>query len=180
MDEIVAKRVRSLTRMPLFPFVGEFELKELQSPMEAELARDGEDGKLCWACQRTDGILWSDGRWRITLTQPTANPVGLFLETVDHIDFHDFGADMASEFGLLAWRLEAAINSLDSVGRVHIHRWGDGSSHFHVWFQGRPARQLEMYGWGDVLWTQLLPPLDQDVIDSNHARVIAAFTCLDS
>ncbi len=80
---------------------------------------------------------------------------------------------MASEFGVLTWQIERAISELESVGRVHIHRWGDGSAHFHVWFQGRPARQVELYGWGNVLWSQVLAPLPADEIDANHAHVIA-------
>ena len=62
------------------------------------------------------------------------------------------------------------------VGRVHIHRWGDGSSHFHVWFQGRPARQLELYGWGNILWSQVAEPLSAASIDANHTLVIDHFS----
>jgi hypothetical protein len=51
----------------------------------------------------------------------------------------------------------------------------DGSSHFHVWFQGRPARQLELYGWGNVLWSQVLAPLPAEVVDAHHATVLDAF-----
>ena len=51
-------------------------------------------------------------------------------------------------------------------------RWGDGSSHFHMWFQGRPAKQLELYGWGNVLWSQVLDPLPAEVIDANHELVV--------
>ena len=82
---------------------------------------------------------------------------------------------MAAEYGVLTRHLVRAIDALDRVGRVHVHRWGDGSSHFHVWFQGRPARQLELYGWGNVLWAQLLPALPAEVVTANHAQVVAAF-----
>ncbi len=101
--------------------------------------------------------------------------MGVFLETVDHIDFEHFDDDLAAEYGVLTRHLEAAIRGVDAVGRVHIHRWGDGSAHFHVWFQGRPARQLELYGWGNVLWPQILPPLPDEALAANHAQVLDAF-----
>lgn len=175
MDDRTEKAVRALTSSPLFPFEGEFGLKTLGAPMESELVRDGEDGKPCHSCGADDRVLWRNGRWKLTSFRPSANPVGLFLETIDHIDFDHFDDGLAAEFGRLTWRLETAIRTIESVGRVHVHRWGDGSSHFHVWFQGRPARQVELYGWGDVLWSQLLPPLDASVIDANHRRVVVHF-----
>lgn len=165
-----------VTQSPLFPFTGDLAIKQLGDPMTTELPRDGEIGRPCHACGIDDGVLWTDGRWRITALQPTVNPVALFIETVDHLDFGDLDEALAAEFGVLTWRLEAAIRSIESVGRVHIHRWGDGSSHFHVWFQGRPARQLELYGWGNVLWSQVLAPLPSEVIDANHQAVIEHFS----
>ena len=164
-----------MTQSPLFPFSGDLTVKQLGEPMATELPREGEAGRPCDECGNDDRVLWTDGRWRITALRPTVNPVALFIETVDHLDYEDLDEAMAAEFGVLSWRLEAAIRSIDSVGRVHIHRWGDGSSHFHVWFQGRPARQLELYGWGNVLWSQVLPALPTDVIEANHQTVIAHF-----
>ena len=40
----------------------------------------------------------------------------------------------------------------------------------------QPLMEAELYGRGNVLWSQLLPPLAQSEIDANHAGVIAAFT----
>ncbi len=172
MDDAVRRVIES----PLFPFDEHLELKPLSDVMDAELPRDGEAGKPCHSCRETDRVLWSNDRWKVTAIRPTANPVGLFLETVDHIDFEHFDSLLANEFGMLTWILERAISSIETVGRVHIHRWGDGSEHFHVWFQGRPAGQLEMYGWGNVLWPQVLPPLASDTVSANHARIIAELT----
>ncbi len=143
--------------------------------MADELVREGEGGRPCKSCENPDRVLWSNGRWKLTPIRPSANPVGLFLETVEHIDFEDFDDDMAAEYGVITRHLEAAIRAVASVGRVHIHRFADGAAHFHVWFQGRPARQLELYGWGNNLWTQVLTPLDADVVGANHDQVIAAF-----
>ncbi len=124
--------------------------------MEEELARSGEGGdRECHRCASGDeGVLWRKAPWILTPIFASANPVGLFLE--------------------------AAMRAQPSAGRVHIHRFADGSSHFHVWFQGRPARQLELYGWGNNIWAnniwaQVLPPLPDEVIATNHAAVLEAF-----
>jgi hypothetical protein len=169
------ERIKRLVDSPLFPFRGEFTIKDRFPELTTELQRDGEGDKPCHSCNRPDRQLWSNGRWQITPLRSSPNPVALFLETVEHLDFPDFDQSMAAEFGLLTWRLEAAIRSLPEVGRVHINRWSDGSSHFHTWFQGRPARQLELYGWGNVLWSQLLDPLPQATIDEHHRIVIERF-----
>lgn len=172
----MAARVQRLVSMPLFPFTGEFEVKPLGDLMAEELARDGESpDRPCHSCGGDERVLWRNERWKVTRMSPSANPVGVFLETIDHIDFEHFDDELAAEYGVLTRHLEAAIRSLEAVGRVHIHRWGDGSAHFHVWFQGRPARQLELYGWGNVLWPQILPPLEADVVEANHAAVLDAF-----
>lgn len=157
---------------PLFPFDGDLELRELMPLMHTEVVREGEGDRPCESCAQNDRTLWSNDRWKLTTMRPTANPVGIFLETVAHIDFEHFDDELAAEFGVLVVRLEAAIRSLESIGRVHVHRYGDGASHFHVWFQGRPARQLELYGWGNVLWSQLADPVDATIIDENNAAVI--------
>jgi hypothetical protein len=168
-------KIEAMIDSALFPFTREFVIKPLSSPMAAEFERDGEGAKPCHSCAKPERVLWSNGRWQITGGLTSVNPVLLFLETVEHLDFETLDKAMASEFGVLTWRLEAAIRTIVSVGRVHVHRWADGSSHFHVWFQGRPAGQLEMYGWGNVLWPQLLPPLPEDLIRANHALVIENF-----
>jgi hypothetical protein len=176
MSEEMSQRISKMVAMPLFPFTSDGHLKPLSAAMAAELTREGEHGKPCHACEGNTPALWTNGRWQIRSFLSSANPVLLFLETVEHMDFEHLDEAMAAEFGVLTWRLEAAIRSLESVGRVHVNRWGDGSSHFHVWFQGRPAGQLELYGWGNVLWSQLLDPLAKEVLDANHQQVMAHFS----
>ncbi len=166
------RAVERMIESPLFPFTADLRLKTLSEPMATELTREGESGRPCESCDADERVLWRNERWKVSGIRPSANPVGLFLETVEHIDFEHFDEEMASEFGRLTWHLEAAIRALDSVGRVHVHRWGDGAEHFHVWFQGRPARQLELYGWGNVLWAQLLEPLPVDEVAASHALVV--------
>jgi len=171
-DDAQQAALERLSGSPLFPFNRELQLKSLGDLLPHEIIREGEGDRPYMSCGNDERIWWSNERWKITALQPTANPVGLFLETVDHIDFEDFDEQLAAEYGVLTMHIEAAVRSLDSVGRVHIHRWGDGSAHFHVWFQGRPARQLELYGWGNVLWAQVLPPLSVEQTNANHRRVV--------
>ncbi len=147
-------------------------IKPLLPLMHTEAVREGEGDKPCRSCDTPERVLWSNDRWKLTPMSPSPNPVGVFLETVEHIDLEHFDDDLAAEMGVLIVRLEAAIRSLDTVGRVHVHRWGDGAMHFHMWFQGRPARQLELYGWGNVLWSQVLEPLAADAVDANHSLVV--------
>ena len=81
MDDDTEKAVRALTRLPLFPFEGEFALKTIGPPMAAELVRDGEGGKPCHSCGKDDRVLWRNDRWKVTFFQPSINPVGLFLDS---------------------------------------------------------------------------------------------------
>lgn len=172
MNESQEETIERVTSSPLFPFEGEFTLKPRHDLMVTEVQREGEGDRPCESCGDDTRMLWRNDRWKLTSIRPSANPVGLFLETIDHIDFEDFDDEYATELGVLTVRLEAAIRSIDAVGRVHIHRWGDGSSHFHMWFQGRPARQLELYGWGNILWAQVLEPLPAEVIAGHHDDVV--------
>ena len=170
----VQKRIDRLVNSPMFPLDDNRQLKALSDSISAEKPRMGEGGVDCATCVG-DHVLWSRGRWQISSTFPSALPVGLFLETADHLDFEDLYDAMAAEYGLISRHLEAAIRQLPAVGRVHIHRWGDGAEHFHVWFQGRPAGHEEFLGFGAILWSLVLPPLPTSEIESNHAEVLATF-----
>ena len=46
---------------------------------------------------------------------------------------------------------------------MHVNRWGDGSSHFHVWFFARPGGFAQIKGSYAVEWDDILPPVDEDV-----------------
>jgi hypothetical protein len=166
------KRIRRVVRTARFPFTGTFELKSFGEFLDPEPGRDGEDGRRCGACDQRGRLWWRNDRWKLTEIGRTINPVGLFLETIEHVDIEHFDDDLAAEFGVITRHLDAAIMSVASVGRTHVHRWGDGSAHFHVWFQGRPRGHVELHGWGNVIWSQLLPPLPQATIDANHQTVI--------
>lgn len=167
------KRIHRLTRQPLFPFEGEMRRRDLSPLMDAELPRAGEpDGGPCMRCGGDATELWRNERFLISPTYGGPNPVGVFVETIAHIDFDDFDESMAAELGVITWHLAQIIEARDDVGRVHTHRYGDGALHFHLWVLGRPARQLELYGWGNLLWAQLLEPLPAGVLETNNREVV--------
>ena len=63
---------------------------------------------------------------------------------------------------LLAASVERAILSLGGIARVHLHRWGDGGAHFHVWFLPRPLGMLEARGMMLPLWEDVLPNVSDE------------------
>jgi GNAT superfamily N-acetyltransferase len=159
--------VHPLTKLPLFPFEGDLQIKQLSQRLDDELAREGEGSRPCKQCNNLDDVIWANDRWVVRAGQPSACPVVVFLETRAHLNLDDLDEAYAAELGVLTWQLEAAIRAVADVGRVHVHRWGDGSSHFHVWFVARPAGQVEFYGWGTILWSQVLPAQDRRVLNVN-------------
>ncbi|MFC7493139.1 MULTISPECIES: hypothetical protein [unclassified Nocardioides] len=139
-------------------------------PLEApgpEAPREGEDGgRPCWACAGfgSDRIIWEDERWVLTRSEePTGLPLVLTLWTREHLDTGDLDDDQASEFGRMANRLVRIMQGLPHIGRVHVNRWGDGCSHFHVWFVARPEGFSQIKGSYAVEWDDILPPVDAEV-----------------
>ena len=68
-------------------------------------------------------------------------------------------------------RIDRAIQAVGGIGRVHMSRWGDGASHFHLWFYGRPFGDLQMVGFCLPMWAMTLPPTPEDVWNRNLAIV---------
>ncbi len=73
-------------------------------------------------------------------------------------------------------RLERAISSIDGVGRVHVIRWGDGAVHLHIWFYARPAGMLQLRGMFLPVWTAILPPLPEGMLEAVNAAVARALS----
>ncbi len=161
-------------KYPIFPFEGDLRVKVPLERMAADLPRSGEGGRPCDGCgeNRNGFDLWSDGFWRVRGTgQLNALSALVFLETVPHLDFGDLDDEQAASYGRITVRLENIMMALPDVGRVHINKWGDGGSHFHVWFMARPRGVFELYGYGDALWDQVLPPVAAEVRDANYRQI---------
>jgi hypothetical protein len=66
----------------------------------------------------------------------------------------------------------AAIETLPSVARVHISKWGDGGAHAHVFFFVRPTRMPQLRGTCLALWDDFLPTVPAEVVDDNAQAVV--------
>jgi hypothetical protein len=71
-------------------------------------------------------------------------------------------------------RVERAIMGLGGIGRVHMNRWGDGATHFHLWFLARPLGVGQMRGLFMPMWDNMLPQADVAQWRANLAAVAAA------
>jgi hypothetical protein len=150
---------------PIFPFEGDLRVKEPIPDADSDMLRAGEGDRPCPSCGKDDDeYLWVDDRWRVISAERLAVPA-LFLESRDHLDLDDLDDDMASELGRLTVRLDRAFLASGGIGRTHVNRWGDGGSHLHLWFYGRPVGSIQLLGFGMPMWAQILPPLPQEEWD---------------
>lgn len=141
-----------------------------------EPPRRGEaGGEPCSICAgETTQPVWSDDRWSLHPPVSCSLPGTVWLASRSHVDsFSDLPEDLQADFGRVAARIERGILSLGNIARVHLYRWGDGGSHFHVWFLPRPLGMLEASGMMLPLWEDVLPNVpDEDVTQA--ARQVAA------
>src|SRR5205823_14473036 len=98
-----------------------------------------------------------------------------WLPSRAHFDsFSHLPEELAADFGRIAARVEKAmLTSLDDVARVHLYRWGDGGSHFHVWFLPRPLGMLEATGMMLPIWEDVLPNVPDEELAAAAERVAA-------
>jgi hypothetical protein len=89
-----------------------------------------------------------------------------------HHDLTTLPMDLAAEMGQIMVVLGAAIESLPSVARVHVSKWGDGGAHAHIFFYALPARMPQLRGTCMAVWDDYLPRVPGDVRDANARAVI--------
>ncbi|MEM9653798.1 MAG: hypothetical protein AAGA65_17025 [Actinomycetota bacterium] len=167
---------------PIFPFKGDIEVRTLRPFADTEHARAGEPGGPPCDCaappdDQTRPTIWANDRWHVRPIRFGADRApfpSYMLGTAEHLDFEDFDDTLAAEYGVMCVRLDRAIRSLGNIARVHMNRWGDGGSHFHVWFLGRPFGAGQLSGFTMPLWGFILPPLPDDVHEANDRAVAAA------
>jgi len=142
-----------------------------------EPPRRGEPGgEPCAICGRaTTSALWSDELWTLHAPVGGSLPGAVWVASREHFDsFADMPPEYAEAFGRLAGQVERAILSLGEVGRVHLYRWGDGGSHFHVWFLPRPLGMLEAHGMYLPIWEDVLPNVTDSELETAARKVAAA------
>jgi len=148
--------------------------RELGPRVIPEPPRRGEPGgEPCGICEGgTTGAVWSDENW--TLHPPVGGslPGTVWLASRLHFDsFADMPEVLASDFGRVCAEIERAILSLGEIARVHLYRWGDGGSHFHVWFLPRPLGMMEAIGHMLPLWEDVLPNVTDEELAAEAHRV---------
>ncbi|MDX6366518.1 MAG: hypothetical protein QOK30_1594 [Nocardioidaceae bacterium] len=159
----------------IFPFEGEgLRLKPIAPLSEAEEARAGEDPAECYCAAGgpPKGSVWSDDHWQLRMLARSGAPLVLMLAPKSHYDFTSLPADLAGELGRLMVAVGAAIETLPSVARVHISKWGDGGAHAHVFFFARPTRMPQLRGTCLALWDDFLPAVPADVVHDNARAVV--------
>ncbi|HEY9370780.1 hypothetical protein [Streptomyces sp.] len=160
----------------IFPYEGELAIKVLEQPVLPEPLRKGEDGEECPGCVDDEGpLLWSDEHWKVRgFAEPKGVPAQVMLLPHDHGDLADLSPERAAELGGMLQRVERAVKSLGGIARVHINRWGDGGSHFHVWFIARPEGMLQMRGSCLPLWGDVLPKVPAEEWRETNVRIARA------
>ena len=131
---------------------------------------------MCAACHgRNEGVIWEDDRWWVLVdAEPHGLPMVAVLMPKAHHDLEDLSPQLAAELGPMTQRLAGAIGRVPGVGRVHVNRWGDGGSHFHVWFLARPQGMWQMRGAMLAVWDDLLPKVPLAEWSRNRQAVAAA------
>lgn len=158
-----------------FPFERDgLRIRPLTDPVVPEPARHDEDAATCSRCARRDEAAdWTDGVWRLHAPRPVSVPT-FILGPLDHGDLGDLDDEAAAQLGRLIVRVERALAAVPGVGRVHVHRWGDGNGHLHLFFSGRPEGMVQLRGLVMPLWTLHLPSLPDDEWEAIIASVVAA------
>lgn len=159
------------------PYAEPLTVLPLDEPVIPEPPRRGEPGgEPCGLCAggATEPV-WGDDLF--TMHPPVGGSLAgvVWVASREHVDsFRDLSPEALAAFGPLAARIENAILSLGDVGRVHLYRWGDGGSHFHVWFMPRPLGMLDAEKFMLPLWEDVLPNLTDKELRAAAERVAAA------
>ncbi|HEV7147226.1 MAG TPA: hypothetical protein VGN48_09540 [Pedococcus sp.] len=160
----------------VFPFELEgLRLKPVEAPLDTEPARVGEDPTECRCADPAEAeanTVWHDDGWRLKAFEPSGAPVLLMLQPREHYDLATLPPELAAQLGILMTRVAAGVESLPSVARCHVSRWGDGGAHLHVFFMARPALLGQLRGTCMALWDDFLPAVPKEVFDENVAAVV--------
>ena len=144
--------VEEMPGWDIYPFeIDSLRMKPLQPLAAEEPPRGGEDPAECYCARPPDPavderLVWSNERWQLHLAPDLKLPIGLNLGPREHCDLPTVPDHLAGEMGRLLVAVSAGVESLPSVGRVQIAKYGDGGAHLHLFVFGRPARMLQLRG----------------------------------
>lgn len=168
-----------LTSWDIFPFEAEgLRVKPFEPLADEEPGRHGDDPAECMLGDCPAGpspdwpVLWRNDNWQLKAAPPSGLPSVLALDPLAHHDLTDLPDALAAEQGRLLGAIAAAVESLPTVARCHVMRIGDGATHLHWWFLGRPARLPQFRGSFNTVWDDIAPPIPVEVRDANAAFVV--------
>jgi len=161
------------------PWVGADEnqipLKELSPPVAVEPPLHGAGGVNCSSCSHEpdEWDVYEDDLWRVrALHQDMTFPGSAMLHSKRHANgIAELTPEEAAGFGPMCQRITQALLSREAgapgfgdgrVGRVHMHFWGDGGEHFHLWFFPRPFGYLDLRGSFLVEWEEQMEHASED------------------
>jgi diadenosine tetraphosphate (Ap4A) HIT family hydrolase len=164
----------------IFPFEQEsLRVKPLGQLTLPEPPRGGEGGNECSRCSNPDkDVVWGNERWVLVPFGPQRLPFAVMLMPREHLDFGDLSDGMAAELGMLAVRITRAVEALDSIGRVHLYKIGDGGAHLHAFLLARPAGMLQLRGSCLTLWEEMLPVVPPEDVAAVLAVAVDALADL--
>lgn len=164
----------------IFPFeVDSLRIKPLLPLADTEPARRGEDPADCWCAEPLDvddpGLVWYSERWKLSLAiEGSGLPIMVWLSPLEHMDLSTMQTAWAAEFGVLVAAISQQIETLPSVGRAQIAKYGDGGAHLHLLLMGRPARMLQLRGSPLLDWEENLPRVPESVLRANVRPIVEA------
>jgi hypothetical protein len=176
-DSRLAVAVEEMPGWDIFPFeIDSLRIKPLQPLADEEPPRAGEEQAGCSCAappdpRATERLVWSNERWQLHLDTRIKLPIGLNLGPREHCDLPTVPAHLAGEMGELIVAVSAAVESLPSIGRVQLAKYGDGGAHLHLFFFGRPARMLQLRGSPLLDWEENLPAVPLEVHRANAEHV---------
>jgi hypothetical protein len=118
--------------------------------------------------------IWGDDQWLLKAGfEPSRLPLVALLAPREHYRLDNLPPELTATLGPRIQRVAAAIRRIDSVGRTHFNRWGDGSEHFHLWFLARPLGMMQLRGAMIAAWDDMLPKVPNEEFITN-ARTVAS------
>ena len=146
----------------------------LRPPVLLEPARPGDDPADCSSGRERDEGIWFTEHWRLTRVRGVGVPLALMVHPREHYDMADLPDELAAELGLLTTRIVRHLQALPHISRAHVHRFGDGAAHLHIWFFARPEGQAQLFGSWLIVWDDLLPEYPADVAEADAATIAEA------
>jgi len=159
----------------IFPFeIDGLRVRTLLPPVVPEPPRQGEvDASDCGRCARGEsGVWWGNERWLLTPAGIDSLPWSAMLQPREHLDFGELTPGLAAEMGQLLVTIENAVKVLPNIARVHVNIVGDGARHLHVWIWARPLGQLQLRGSCIIEWSDVLPPVPDEIRQADARRVV--------